>query len=184
MWERRLVTVVGTAAKHILVSALRGLRTIVVTGIVVAVVVVIITEVVGAYLTKSFPPTGATHLAAAALAIAFGWAAAVTVAIGEIFIASIKVIELLIEEAEKAEKKAVEEIGVLSRKAEEEAVRLGHTAARDAGAVGHSALSDAGALGHLVSGAVGGVVGGVEHGAEGLASHIPGHHHNENAPQS
>src|SRR5579883_3349287 len=102
MWERRLVTVVGTAAKHILVSAL---RTIVVTGIVVAVVVVIITEVVGAYLTKSFPPTGATHLAAAALAIAFGWAAAVTVAIGEIFIASIKVIELLIEEAEKAEKK-------------------------------------------------------------------------------
>src|SRR5579875_953994 len=111
MWERRLVTVVGTAAKHILVSALRGLRTIVVTGIVVAVVVVIITEVVGAYLTKSFPPTAATHLAAA-LAIAFGWAAAVTVAIGEIFIASIKVIELLIEEAEKAEKKAVEEIGV------------------------------------------------------------------------
>lgn len=165
--ERRFVAVLGTAAKHILHGLRRALRAVALTFVITAIIVVAITEATAAFLTKSFP-TGLTHLAAAALAISFGYAAAITVAIEEILRAIIKSVEIIVEEAEKVEKKAVEEIGVLTRKAEEEALRFGHGAVTDAGAIGRTAAG-------LVGGTIGGVereVRSVEH---GIGSHLPGH---------
>src|SRR5260370_17306358 len=163
--ERRFVAVLGTAAKHILHGLRRALRAVALTSAIMGIIVVAITEATAAFLTGSFP-TGLTHLAAAALAIAFGYAAAITVAIEEILRAIIKSVELVVEEAEKVEKKAVEEIGVLTRKAEEEALRFGHGAVTDAGAIGRTAAG-------LVGGTIGGVereVRSVEH---GIGSHLP-----------
>lgn len=172
--EKRLVAVLGTTAKHILGGVRHALRAVVVTGFFVALFVAGATEAVGAFLTKSFP-TGPTHLAAAALAIAFGYAAAITVAVEEILRAIIKAVELIVEEAEKAEKKAVEEIEALARKSSEEALRFGRGAATDAGVVGRGA-----------AGLVGGVLSGIGHEAraveQGIGSHVPGHHH-ANEPQ-
>src|SRR5260370_4898698 len=148
--ERRFVAVWGTAAKHILHGLRRALRAVALTFVITAILVVAITEATAAFLTKSFP-TGLTHLAAAALAISFGYAAAITVAIEEILRAIIKSVEIIVEEAEKVEKKAVEEIGVLTRKAEEEALRFGH-----------GAVTDAGAIGRPAAGLVGGTLGRVE----------------------
>lgn len=168
--EKRLVAVLGTTAKHILGGVRHALRAVVITGFIVALVVAGATEAVGAFLTKSFP-TGPTHLAAAALAIAFGYAAAITVAIEEILRAIIKAVELIVEEAEKAEKKAVEEIEALARKGGEEALHFGRATVSDAGTVGRGA-----------AGLVGGVLGGIGHEARGvehgIGSHLPGHHNN------
>lgn len=167
--EKRLVAVLGTTAKHILGGVRHALRAVVVTGFIVALIVAGATEAIGAFLTKSFP-TGPTHLAAAALAIAFGYAAAITVAVEEILRAIIKAVELIVEEAEKAEKKAIEEIEALARKSGEEALRFGRATVTDAGAVSRGAV-----------GVVGGVLGGIGHEArsveQGIGSHIPGHHH-------
>ncbi|MFI5275154.1 MAG: hypothetical protein ACHQ4H_19155 [Ktedonobacterales bacterium] len=168
--EKRLVAVLGTTAKHILGGVRHALRAVVITGFLVAVIVAGATEAVGAFLTKSFP-TGPTHLAAAALAIAFGYAAAITVAIEEILRAIIKAVELIVEEAEKAEKKAVEEIEALARKSGEEALHFGR-----------ATVSDAGGLTRGAAGLVGGVLGGIGHEARGvehgIGSHLPGHHNN------
>jgi hypothetical protein len=165
--ERRFVAVLGTAAKHILHGLRRALRAVALTFVITAIIVVAITEATAAFLTKSFP-TGLTHLAAAALAISFGYAAAITVAIEEILRAIIKSVEIIVEEAEKVEKKAVEEIGVLARRAEQEAMHLGH-----------GAVTDAGAIGRTAAGLVGGTIGGVEHEIRavehGIGSHLPGH---------
>lgn len=172
--EKRLVAVLGTTAKHILGGVRHALRAVVVTGFIVALIVAGATEAIGAFLTKSFP-TGPTHLAAAALAIAFGYAAAITVAVEEILRAIIKAVELIVEEAEKAEKKAIEEIEALARKSGEEALRFGRATVTDAGAVSRGAV-----------GVVGGVLGGIGHEArsveQGIGSHIPGHHPSEPQP--
>jgi len=185
--ERRLVALLGTTAKHMLGGLQRALRAVLLTGLITAIVVAGITEVIGYFLSdRQFPPGGATHLAAAALAIAFAYAAAITVAIEEILRAIIKSVELIIHEAEQLEKKAAEEIGILARRAEEEGVRFGRAAVTDAGALGRTALSDAGAMGRAVVGGAGAVVGGVERevrGVEhGIGSHLPGHHPAANAP--
>lgn len=178
--ERRLAKLLGTTAKHMLTGLQRAFRAVALTGLIVAIIVAGVTEVVGAVLTGQIPPSGPTHLAAAALAIAFGYAAAITVAIEEILRAIIKAVELIIEEAEKLEKKAAEEIAMLARNAEQEAVKLGRTAVTDAGALGHTVVSDAGAVGRTVAGVVGGVAGGIGHEVhsveQGVASHLPGHH--------
>jgi len=180
--ERRLVALLGTTAKHMLGGLQRALRAVLLTGLITAIVVAGITEVIGYFLSdRQFPPGGPTHLAAAALAIAFAYAAAITVAIEEILRAIIKSVELIVHEAEQLEKKAAEEIGVLARRAEEEGIRFGRAAVTDAGALGRTALSDAGAVGRAVAGGAGAVVGGVERevrGVEhGIGSHLPGHHH-------
>ena len=185
--EQRLVAVLGTTAKHILGGLRHALRAVALTFLIVALLAAAVTEVVASFLTHSFP-TGETHLAAAAIAIAFGYAAAITVAIEEILRAIIKAVELIVEEAERVEKKAVAEIEVLGRRAEEQAERLGRAAAADAGAFGHSALSDAGALGRAVAGATGSVIGGLEHDARavehGIGAHMPGRHNAVPAPAS
>ncbi len=192
--ESRLVALLGSGVKHILHALLRAMRAVVFTWAIVFVVVAVATEVIGSVLTHTLPTdsaAGPMHLAAAALGIAFGYAAAVTVFVGELIHAFIKAIELIVQEAERLEKKAAEEIGILGRKAEEEALKLGRTAVTDAGALGRAVVTDAGAVGRVVGGAVTGVVGGAEHavgsvigGAEhavggvehSIASHLPGHH--------
>ena len=188
--ERRMVALLGTAAKHILGGLRHAVRAVFLTFLIVALVVAAATELVSSFLTHAFP-SGMTHLAAAALAISFGYAAAITVAIEEILRAVIKAVELIVEEAERIEKKAVQEIEILGRKAEEEAIRLGHAAVSDANSFGHAAVQDArtvgraavgdaGAAGHAAAGLVGGAAGavgaafsGVEH---GIGEHLPGHH--------
>jgi 20S proteasome alpha/beta subunit len=176
--ERRLVALLGSTAKHILGGLRRALRAVALTFLIVALIVAGVTEVVGAYLTRSFP-TGPTHLAAAALAIAFGYAAAMTVAIEEILRAIIKAVELIVEEAEKVEKVAVHELAALGHEAGQEAVKLGHVAVTDTQNFGRMAASDAGAVGHAAASLVGGAVGGVEHAFGGMehavGSHL--HHH-------
>ncbi|MGZ3714712.1 MAG: hypothetical protein ACXVA4_04790 [Ktedonobacterales bacterium] len=192
--ESRLVALLGSGVKHILHGLRRALLAVALTWLIVLVVVAVITEVVGSVLTHTSPispGSGPLHLAAAALGIAFGYGAAVTVFVAELLRAFIKAIELIVQEAERLEKKAAEEIGILGRKAEEEALKLGRTAVTDAGALGRAVVTDAGAVGRVVGGAVTGVVGGAEHavggvvgGAEravggvehGIAAHLPGHH--------
>jgi predicted PurR-regulated permease PerM len=164
MLERRLVSLLGTTAKHLLGGLLHAIRSLLIASVLAALIAAIATEIAAFYLTHQLF-SGPADLAAAALAVVFGYAAGVTVAIEEIIRAFIKAIELIVEEAEKVEKKAAEEIGALSRKAEEEAINLGR-----------GALNDAGAVGHTVTGAVGSVIGGVEHDAARVGSHLPGHH--------
>ena len=167
------MNLLGTAAKHVLNASLRAVRAIFVTFIVVAILVAAITEGVGAYLTRSFPPTGATHLAAAALAIAFGYAAAVTVFVEEMLRAMIKAIELLVEESEK-----------LATAAAHEAEKLAAAAAHEAGVAGHAVVGDSQALGRGAAGLAGNIIGGLAHEASnvehGVASLIPGHNNPNN----
>lgn len=171
--EHRVLKFMGTAAQHILHALRRAIWAMAITGTIVAVVAAAVTEVIAFFLTKTFPPAGPTHLAAAALAVAFGYAAAVTVAISEILIAMVKTIELLVKESEKLAEEAFKEAEVLARKAEGEAVRLGR-----------GALGDAESLGRGVAGVAGGLVGGVVHEAQavehGIGSHLPGHHNQAN----
>ncbi|MGH2515511.1 MAG: hypothetical protein ACRDHP_07630, partial [Ktedonobacterales bacterium] len=115
--EAKIARVLGTAAKHILHSLRRAFIVISITGLVVALIAAIATEVISGVLTHSFP-TGSTHLAAAALAVAFGYAAAMTVAIAEILRGMIIAIELLVKESEKLAEEAAKEAEVLARRAE------------------------------------------------------------------
>lgn len=177
--EKQLARVLGQASKHVLDGLLHALRAVALTFVFVALVVAVATEAVGSFLTHSFP-TGPTHLAAAALAIAFGYAAAMTVAIEQILRAIIKAVEFVVEEAEKLEKEAQHALVQLGERGEEGLVRLGRAAITDAGALGHAAAGDAEAVGHTVAGAVGVVVGGIGrdvHAVEhGISEHMPGHH--------
>lgn len=193
--ERRLVGLLGTSAKHILTALQRAFRAVALTGFITFIIVGIGTEVVAYFLTnRQFPPSGPTNLAAAALAVAFGYAAAITVAVEEILRAIIKTIELIVEESEKLAAAAVKESEVLLREGGEEAVRLGRGALTEAGALGRGAVHGAETLGRDaagvvggVGGAVGSVVGGVGsvvggvgsavgHEVHSLESHLPGHH--------
>lgn len=167
--EKQLLGLMGNATKHILGGLLKAFRAIALTGLIVALLTAAATEGVAVVLTKEFPPSGLTHLAAAALAIAFGYAAAITVAIEEILRTIIRAFELVIQEAEK-----------LGKEAAHEAEKLGRMAILDAEKAGHAAINDAGILGRTVTGAVSGVVGGIAHEGraleQGVSSHLPGHH--------
>ena len=169
--EKQLLSLLGNSFKHVLGGITHALRAILIAGVATAVAVGGATEAIGSAVTQQFPPNGLTHLAAAALAIAFGYAVAITVAIEEILRTIIKAFELVIQEAEKLGKEAITEVE-----------KLGRAAAHDAGAVGRTVITDAGAIGRGVTGVVGGVIGGVGHEAraleQGVASHLPGHHNN------
>ncbi len=141
--EQRLVKLLGTAAKHTLEALRRALVAVFVTGLLVFLITAVATELVGFLLTKQF--NGTTHLVAAALALSFGYAVAVTVFLGEILRAIIKIIEMIVEESEKLAQAAIKEVGVLAREAGGEAAHLGRAALGDAGAVGHG-------LEHVVGG--------------------------------
>lgn len=177
--EQRLMKLLGTAAKHTLDALRRALFAVAITGLLVALITAVATELVGFLLTKTIG--GPTHLAAAALAISFGYAVAVTVFVGEILRAIVKTIEMIVEESEKLAAAALKEAEALARKAEQEAVHLGRTAVGDVGAVGHGlehvAGGVVGAIGGVASGAVH-EVGNIEH---GIAGHLPGHHRSSDA---
>lgn len=167
--EKQLLGLLGNTMKHVLGGLLKAFRAIALTGLIVALVAAAATEGVAVALTREFPPSGMTHLAAAALAIAFGYAAAITVAIEEILRTIIRAFELVIQEAEK-----------LGKEAAQEAEKLGRVAIMDAEKAGRVALNDAGIVGRTVTGAVSGVVGGIAHEGraieQGVASHLPGQH--------
>lgn len=172
--EQRLMKLLGTAAKHTLEALRRALLAVAITGLLVAIITAVATEVVGFFLTKRID--GTTHLAAAALAISFGYAVAVTVFVGEILRAIVKTIEMIVEETEKLAAAAIKEAGVLAREAGSEAAHLGHTALNDAGVVGRGLEHAVGAVGGAIGGVASGAaheVGSIEH---GIAGHLPGHH--------
>ena len=79
------MTLVGHATKDVLHAFLRALRAVLVTAVVVFIVVALAVEVIASFLTypttHSIIPGGLTHLVAAALGVAFAYAAAITVAI-------------------------------------------------------------------------------------------------------
>jgi hypothetical protein len=157
--EQRLMHVLSNIGKHILGTLQKAFRRIFVSFMLVFLIVAVATEVAGVFLNGGkFPPDGTTHLAAAALAIAFGYAVAITVAIEEILRGIVKSIELVVQETEKLAGEAISEVE-----------KLGQGALHEAGALGRGAVG-------TVEGAVGGVgreFRGVE---QGIASHLPGHH--------
>ena len=177
--EQRLVKLLGNSAKHVLTGLRRAFYAVALTGLIVAILAAVATVIIAWFLTKQFPPGGPTYLAAAALAIAFGYAAAMTVAIGELLRAIIKAVELIVEEAEKLERKAQQEIGLLAERAGQEAVKVGREAVTDTGAAVRTVVGDAGAAGRAVVGGIGGIAGAAGHevhsAEHGIASHLPGH---------
>ena len=174
--EQRLMKLLGTAAKHTLEALRRALLAVFITGLLVALITAAATIVIGFVLTHTIG--GPTYLAAAALALAFGYAVAVTVFLGEILRAIIKIVEMIVEESEKLAKTAIKEAEVLAQRAEHEAVHLGQTALGDAGALGHGVERIVGGVG----GAIGGMASGAMHEAGAtehtITSHLPGGHHN------
>jgi hypothetical protein len=151
--------IVSNIGKHILGTLQTAFRRIFVAGLLVALIVAVGVEAASVFLSGGkFPPDGTTHLAAAALAVAFGYAVAITVAIEEILRGIVKSIELIVQETEKLAGEAIGEAEKLAK----------------------GALHEAGSLEHGAVGAVEGLIGGagrefrsVE---QGIASHLPGHH--------
>lgn len=187
--ERRILTFAGTATKHILHALVRALRAILLTFVIVFFIAALATIVVSDIVNGTIIPTGLTPIAAAALGVAFGYAAMVTVAIEEMLRAMIKVIEMVVEESEKLAKEAAQEAEVLAKKAEEEAVRFGRAAIVDAEKFGQGTVHEVEALGHGAVGLAGGaargaegVVGGIAHGAQSaeraVTDRLPGHNTN------
>jgi phage-related protein len=176
--ERRIMTLIGHATKDVLHAFLRALRAVLVTGLTVFIVVALATEVIAAVLTypttHSIIPGGLTHLVAAALGVAFGYAAAITVAIEELLRAMIKAIELAVAESEKLAGEAIKEAEVLGRKAEEELVRGARGAIAEAGVLGQDATHITSALGRGAAALAGGVAGGVVHEAQSLEHGVTG----------
>jgi hypothetical protein len=167
--EQRLVRMLGTSAKHILIALEHSVRAVALTGLITGIVMLAAVEGVAYALTRQFPPTGATHLAAVALAVAFAYAAAITVALVEFIRGIIKAIEMIVEESEKLAVAAVREGETLVREGGEEAARLARGALGEAESLGRG-------VGGAVAGVVGGVGGAVGREARAVESHLPGHH--------
>lgn len=168
------MTVIGHATKDVLHAFLHALRAVLVTGLIVFVVVALATEVIAAFLTHTIIPSGLTHLVAAALGVAFGYAAAITVAIEELLRAMIKAIELAVAESEKLAVEAVEKAEELGRLAETEIARGAHAALGEATVLGQDASHLTAALGRGASALAGNVVGGVTHEAQSLEHGVTG----------
>lgn len=182
------MTLVGHATKDVLHAFLRALRAVLITGLTVFIVVALATEVISAILSHTFIPSGMTHLVAAALGVAFGYAAAITVAIEELLRALIKAIELAVAESEKLAGEAIKEAEILGKKAEEELVRGARGIYNEAGTLSHGAAALAGGVvggvtheAQALEHGVGNVFGGITHGAQsvehGIAGRLPGAHH-------
>jgi hypothetical protein len=159
----RLTGVLGNVLKHILVSVERALRAMVITGLITALIVFLGAEGISVYVNGKFPPSGLTHLSAAALAIAFAYAAAVTVAVIEILRGIIKGIELIVAETEHLAEEGLRDLEGVARRSEEEVARLGR------GALGGAESFEHGVADRF-------------RGAErDVASHLPGRHQSETA---
>jgi hypothetical protein len=105
--EQRLMHLFSSIGKEILGTLLKAFRRVFVSFVLVFLIVAAGVEAGGFYLTGKFPPGGTTHLAAAALALAFGFAVGLTVAVGEILRGTVKSIELIVHETEKLADEAV-----------------------------------------------------------------------------
>jgi hypothetical protein len=156
--ERRLMNILSNVGKHILGTLQTAFRRIFVAGLLVALIVGVGVEAAGVFLSGKFPPDGTTHLAAAALAVAFGYAVAITVAIEEILRGIVKSIELIAVETEKLAGEAIGEVE-----------KLGKGAFNELGTLEHGAVN-------AVEGAVGGVGREFRSVEQGIATHLPGHH--------
>jgi phage-related protein len=151
--------VLSNIGKHILGTLQKAFRRIFVSFMLVFLIVATATEAAGVFLNGGkFPPDGTTHLAAAALAIAFGYAVAITIAIEEILRGIVKSIELVVQETEKLAGEAIGEVE-----------KLGKSAFNEAGSLAGGAV-------HSVEGVAGGVGREFRSVEQGIASHLPGHH--------
>jgi hypothetical protein len=100
----------SSIAKEILGTFLKAFRRIFVSFVLVFLIVAAGVEAAGFYVTGKLPPGGTTHLAAAALALAFGFAVGLTVAVEEILRGIVKAIEMIVKEAEKLAGEAVQAV--------------------------------------------------------------------------
>jgi hypothetical protein len=108
--ELRLMHLFSSIGKEILGTILKAFRRVFVTFVLVFLIVAAGVEVAGFYVTGKLPPDSTTHLAAAALALTFGFAVGITVAVEEILRGIVKSIELLVKEAEKLAGEAVKTV--------------------------------------------------------------------------
>ncbi|HEX9068722.1 MAG TPA: hypothetical protein VF807_08125, partial [Ktedonobacterales bacterium] len=144
--EQRLMSVLTNFARHTLGTLRSAFRKIFIGFLVTALIAAIITEVVGGFMSGAFQsghflPDGTVHLAAAAIAIVFGYAVAVTIAIEEIISGIVKGIEVIVQETEKLAGEAIREVE------------------KGIGAVEHDALSAGRSVLHGASGVEQGVAG-------------------------
>jgi len=114
--EQRLIHLFGSIAKEILGTLLKAFRRILVSFVLVFLIVAVGVEAASVFLLGGkVPPDGATHLAAAALALTFGVAVGMTVAVEEILRGIVKSIEMIVQEAEKLAGEAVQAIEGVGR---------------------------------------------------------------------
>jgi hypothetical protein len=168
--EQRLVRMLGTSAKHILIALEHSVRAVALTGLITSFIILAGVEGLGYVLTHEFPPSGLTHLSAIALAVTFGYSAAITVALVEFIRGIVKAIELIVEESEKLAAAAFKEGETLVRDGAEGAVRAARGAIGEAESIGRG-------VGGAVAGTVGGIGSAIGRDARAIESHLPGHHH-------
>jgi hypothetical protein len=114
--EQRLIRLFGSIAREILGTILKAFRRVFVSSVLVFLIVAVGVEVASVFLSGGkFPPDGTTHLAAAALALAFGFAVGMTVAVEEIVRGVVKSIEMIVKETEKLAGEAVQAVEGVGR---------------------------------------------------------------------
>jgi hypothetical protein len=114
--EQRLIHLFSSIAKEILGTLLKAFRRVFVSFVLVFLLVAVGVEAASIFLSGGkLPPTGTTHLTAAALALAFAFAVGVTVAVEEILRGVVKAIELLVHETEKLAGEAVGAVESMGR---------------------------------------------------------------------
>lgn len=161
--------------RHLLGTVGRMFRRVAISFGIVFLATSAISEGVAAVLTKQFPPTGLTHVAA--LVIGFSWGLIVALAVGieEGLRGFIHLIEDVVKATEKAAVKIGEEIGKeggqLLHAAEHEAQSLAQGAGRVVQGVERSASTAV----RDVAGIPGRILGGVEGAGHAIEQHLPGH---------
>lgn len=114
--EQRLIRLFGSIAREILGTILKAFRRVFVSSVLVFLIVAVGVEVASVFLSGGkFPPDGTTHLAAAALALTFGFAVGMTVAVEEILRGIVKSIEMIVKETEKLAGEAVQAVEGVGR---------------------------------------------------------------------
>jgi hypothetical protein len=127
----------------------RALRDVVVVGLIVAVLAAAATEAAGAVLTGSLP-TLPTHVAAVAVGLSLGYAAAVTVAFRALLGGIIEAMEWVVAEVERLAGGVIREAETVLRPSERSASPSTPLVAARAGTSGSTA------------GLSGGMIGGIE----------------------
>jgi len=105
--EQQLIHVLSSIGKEVLGTLQKAFRRVFISFVLVFLIVAVGIEAASVFLNDKFPPDGTTHLAAAALALAFASAIGITVAVEEILRGIVKAIELIVKEIEKLAGEAV-----------------------------------------------------------------------------